>query len=325
MLRCDVEHAKFFVRTAQYLDMPASKLPTLTTFTAPLVEAALREGRSYKNLCPLGRQVCDKNNVDCKKKKYDISHIKIDDTKVCKMVNTSTNPPFELACKTLEGDVLLKGHIISMLDDPSCDPTLETLVAKSEDDMFDPDGAATAKLLVKEKITDLIGSIKHVDFFGDRNRVHELYEQVRVDRMEGGLRVQQHVSFNHEERIVELESAFKAKAAVTGPSASDLSASSTQLFAPVTPSGSGGSFTDITNKSKKVPPGVPVVSSSTKNASMKTASSSKKASTKTASSSKKAPKASEPPVQVATPKPATAAKFKSKLPPPSAKKYAKKP
>ena len=211
MLRCDVAlyvktNAKFFVRTAQYLDssvsrqlsistaqyldMPASNLPTLTIFTSPLVEAALREGRSYKNLCPLGRQVCDKNNVDCKKKKYDISHIKIDDTKVCKMVNTSTNPPFELACKTLEGDVLLKGHIISMLDDPSCDRNLEILVARSQDDMLDPDGAATAKLLVKEKIIDLIGSSKHVDFFGDRNRIHELIEQVCVDRMEGDMQVQ---------------------------------------------------------------------------------------------------------------------------------------
>ena len=61
----------------------------------------------------------------------------------------STSPtPTELACKTLEPDVLLKGYsIVALLDDPSCDPNLETQEAKSQDAIFDPDGAATAKLL----------------------------------------------------------------------------------------------------------------------------------------------------------------------------------
>ena len=99
----------------------------------------------------------------------------IDDTKVCKIVKTSTNPLFELAsCKTLEGDVLLKGHIKALLDDPSCDPNPKTLVAKSGDHMFDPDGAAKARLLVKERIIDLIGSIKHIGFFGDCNTIYQL-------------------------------------------------------------------------------------------------------------------------------------------------------
>ena len=37
--------------------------------------------------------------------------------------------------------------IVALMDDPSCDPNLETQVAKSQDAIFDPDGAVTAKLL----------------------------------------------------------------------------------------------------------------------------------------------------------------------------------